>query len=166
MLSHLRRAWPAESLIHGDLKGPNIVPAGDRVLLVDWELVQWGDPAWDLGGVFQGVIVEEILGLELPERAGVSEAMESFGAVVAARRAELAFFWEAYRAARGLSPEEAGSLQERLASNTGLRLIKTAYEWCQSETRMPGRAAAILQLGINMMRQPVMATTTVLGVTG
>jgi hypothetical protein len=42
-------------------------------------------------------------------------------------------------------------------------LIKTAYEWCQSETRMPGRAAAVLQLGINMMRHPELAAPTVLG---
>ncbi len=164
MLVDMRREWTAGSLIHGDLKGTNLAVASTGPMLLDWELAQWGDPAWDLAGIFQAVISEDVLGLDLAAQTDSSQAMESLGSMVAARRPDLAAFWELYRDASGLGREEAELLRGRLALHTGLRLIKTAYEWCQSETRIPGRAAALLQLGLNMLRQPGPALPAVLGV--
>ena len=55
-LDRLRQAWSATSLIHNDIKSDNVLVStnadGCRVSLVDWELVQVGDPAWDVAGVF------------------------------------------------------------------------------------------------------------------
>lgn len=36
-------------LVHHDLKWDNIVMAGGRPILLDWEMAGLGDPAWDLG---------------------------------------------------------------------------------------------------------------------
>ncbi len=164
ILAAMRRNWIDGSLIHGDFKGSNLAVTSRGPVLLDWELAQWGDPGWDLGGVFQAVISEDVLGLELPAQADPPQATESLGAMIARRRPDLAAFWDRYRDAAELGAEAAGGLRDRLASHTGLRLIKTAYEWCQSETRMPGRAAALLQLGLNMLQQPDAAGSIVLGV--
>jgi hypothetical protein len=85
------------------------------------------------------------------------------GEMLARRREDHRAFWSAYLAERGLPAAGAAALQERVPAATGLRLIKTAYEWCQAETRMPRRAAAILQLGINMVVRPEQAMRFVLG---
>jgi hypothetical protein len=109
------------------------------------------------------VIVEDILAGELPSDGGPERLMELLGSLLAKRGKDHADFWKAYCHERGWSTGQAAELQQRLASHTGLRFIKTAYEWCQSETRMPRRAAAILQLGINMMLRPIEAAQGVLG---
>ena len=166
-LDRMREGWRASSLIHADFKWSNLafVPSnrGDRTLLLDWELAQWGDPAWDIGGAMHAVIVEDILAGELPSDGGPERLMELLGSLLAKRGKDHADFWKAYCHERGWSTGQAAELQQRLASHTGLRFIKTAYEWCQSETRMPRRAAAILQLGINMMLRPIEAAQGVLG---
>lgn len=37
------------SLVHGDYSPKNMLVCGDRVLLIDFEVVHWGDPAFDSG---------------------------------------------------------------------------------------------------------------------
>ena len=62
LLSYLGARWRSNTLVHGDVRWDNLlVPTecdvvgdlGDRstrnaLRVIDWELVQWGDPAWDL----------------------------------------------------------------------------------------------------------------------
>ena len=50
--------WQQDSLIHGDIKFTNCIvfPQSGGTLgfrIVDWELADWGDAAWDVGGVFR-----------------------------------------------------------------------------------------------------------------
>ena len=158
-LDRMRERWEPEALIHGDFKWSNLA-AGK---LLDWELAQWGDPAWDVGGAMHGVVVEDLLALELPGDGGPERLFEMLGAMLSRRRDDHRAFWSAYLTERGLPAGSAASLQERVPAATGLRLIKTAYEWCQAETRIPRRAAAILQLGINMVTRPDEALRFVLG---
>lgn len=39
----------AETLVHGDYSPKNILVYDDRLILVDYEVMHWGDPAFDLG---------------------------------------------------------------------------------------------------------------------
>jgi Ser/Thr protein kinase RdoA (MazF antagonist) len=53
--------WRPCTVIHGDVKWDNVLvrrrPDGAwRLWLVDWELAGWGDPAWDLGGIVEGIV--------------------------------------------------------------------------------------------------------------
>lgn len=152
-LDRMRESWSPECLIHGDFKWTNL--AGGKLL--DWELAQWGDPAWDVGGAMHAAIVEDLLAAELPGDVGPERLFGILGGLLARRHEDHRAFWSGYSADRGVE------LRQRLPSQTGLRFIKTAYEWCQSETRMPRRAAAILQLGINMVLRPEEALQAVLG---
>ena len=52
-------------MIHGDLKFDNIIISlneekdieiSNKILLVDWEFENIGDPAWDIGSIFQEFI--------------------------------------------------------------------------------------------------------------
>ena len=109
------------------------------------------------------VIVEDILAGDLPSDGGPERLMERLGFLLSNRMPDHAAFWKAYCQERALTAGQAAELQQRLPGHTGLRFIKTAYEWCQSETKVPRRAAAILQLGINMMLRPLEAAQSVLG---
>jgi aminoglycoside phosphotransferase (APT) family kinase protein len=151
-IDRMRERWSSETLIHGDFKWSNLT-AGT---LLDWELAQWGDPAWDVGGAMHAVIVEDLLAAELAGDDGLEGLFGMLGELLARRHEDHRGFWDSYCTVRRLDAMV-------VASQAGLRFIKTAYEWCQSETRIPRRAAAILQLGINMLLRPEEASGAVLG---
>lgn len=168
-LGRLRDGWRPTRLIHGDFKWNNVLVQTDaaglpvRVLLLDWEMAQLGDPAWDVGAAHHAFITEAVLGLELTDGTGAEAAAKLLGGVIAGLLPVHRDFWSRYLAAARLTAADAGALLDRLPSHVAVRLLKSAYEWSQAEVRMPRSAAAILQLGINMLSQPDAAREVVLG---
>jgi len=163
-LDRLRDHWRPSCLIHGDIKWQNVLTLpGGGLVLVDWEMAQLGDPAWDVASALHALITEAVLALELREGLGSGEAAGLLAASTSALRTDHQGFVRRYAAAAGLGPDEHRALVERLPAQVAARLIKTAFEWSQAEPRLPRRAAAVLQLGINMLCRPDQAGTLVLG---
>lgn len=171
-LDELRAAWRPSHLIHGDFKWSNVLVVHDaagapaRICLLDWELAQLGDPAWDVGASLHAIIAEAVLGHAFPDGLTPGEASASLGAIIPTLHATHRDVWHHYLAAAQLDGAEATALLDRLPDHVAVRLIKSAYEWSQAEVQIPRRAAAILQLGINMLRQPDQARQLVLGLEG
>ena len=168
-LDRLRDEWRPTRLIHGDFKWSNVlvhedgagIPVG--LLLLDWEMAQLGDPAWDVGAVLHAFIAEAVLGLELTEGTSPEAAAGLLGTLLPRLLPAHRDFWSGYLAAARLTDAEAEALLHRLTPHIAARLLKSAYEWSQAEVRMPRSAAAILQLGINMLLRPDAAREVVLG---
>ena len=133
------------------------------LLLLDWEMAQLGDPAWDVGAVLHAFIAEAVLGLELTEGTSPEAAAGLLGTLLPRLFPAHRDFWSGYLAAARLTDAEAEALLHRLTPHIAARLLKSAYEWSQAEVRMPRSAAAILQLGINMLLRPDAAREVVLG---
>jgi Phosphotransferase enzyme family len=55
------RRWKCSSVIHGDIKFDNVLVSGTRLSLIDWELACIGDPAWDVAGVVDGLLLPELI---------------------------------------------------------------------------------------------------------
>ena len=168
-LDRLRRDWRASALIHGDVKSSNVLVREDgqgtstQVVVVDWEMAQLGDPSWDVAGALHGFIMQAVMELELADTSAEAAAAELLGAVATRLCPAHRDFCRDYIAAAGLSEAEAGALLRRVPSHVGARLLQSAYEWSGAEREMPRRAAAILQLGINMLLKPGEAGEVVLG---
>jgi aminoglycoside phosphotransferase (APT) family kinase protein len=190
-LERLRDEWRPTRLIHGDIKWNNVLvrldaaapapthpcaPAPPRpsasapprslpsgIVLLDWELAQLGDPAWDVGAVLHAFILDAVLELEPAKGAGPGEVALLLGGAMSRLHPAHREFLTRYAAAAELTLTEADHLRARLPANVAARLIKTAFEWGQGEAQVPRRAAAIHQLGINMLRQPRTAGRVVLG---
>ena len=167
-LERLRDEWRPTRLIHGDIKWNNVLvrldgglPAG--IVLVDWELAQLGDPAWDVGAVLHAFILDAVLELEPAKGTGPGEVGLLLGGAMSRLHPAHREFLTRYAAAAELTPAKADHLRARLPANVAARLIKTAFEWGQGEAHLPRRAAAIHQLGINMLRHPRTAGRVVLG---
>jgi len=119
VLGPLRREYRFSALIHGDARLENLLlvePAANlgvkEIRLVDWELADIGDPAWDIASVLQHYAVRHIWSQD----PGIPPVL-----------AHKTFdeFWTAYEAARGGLPPGERRLAVRL---TGVRLIQSAYE--------------------------------------
>lgn len=64
-LREFDRAWAPRAPVHGDVKFDNVLvgpEAGGRLWLVDWELAGLGEPAWDLAGVADGLLLPDLIG--------------------------------------------------------------------------------------------------------
>jgi aminoglycoside phosphotransferase (APT) family kinase protein len=56
-ITRLNLSWTARTAIHGDVKFDNVLVTAEGVLLVDWELACLGEPAWDLAGIVDGLLL-------------------------------------------------------------------------------------------------------------
>lgn len=57
-LARLRAGWRRDAIIHGDVKGPNILIVGDGTIrLIDWELTGMGDERWDIAGLVHTLLI-------------------------------------------------------------------------------------------------------------
>jgi hypothetical protein len=155
-LDALRRQWTPETMIHNDIKADNILvhekdPA--KISLVDWELVQIGDPAWDIAGFLQDVIIFWV--------SSMSPALPTAEEMVASARYPLALlqsgvraFWREYRASAEIARADADRLIERAVLFSSARLIQTAYEMAQLSTSLPPTAILLLQISANLLSDP------------
>jgi hypothetical protein len=143
-IAELRDNWCGDTLIHGDARLENFYlcrPANDEAELdtrvVDWELADIGDAAWDCAGVMQHYWQEWIR--ETPASPERWEAL----------RGAIERFWAAYAAGRGEDPQPGGPAFRRATRLTGVRLIQTSYEHFArsgSWTPMVERCARTAQL--------------------
>ena len=113
-LADLRAGWRVDTLIHGDARPENFLLCRSQdetaifeTKLVDWELADFGDAAWDCANVMQFYWNQWALtGQPTPK---------SWSELASALQA----FWNAY---------EGRSSFCRVVPFTGARLIQTAYE--------------------------------------
>ncbi len=123
MLSARRTAWQAETLIHGDLKWDNCLvtstEAGREIRLVDWEIADIGDVAWDVGSILQTYLAHCLF-----TTAPASAAMD--GERIRPAQPVLRAFWTAYVAAARVA--DPASLLDRSVAFAAGRLAQTAYE--------------------------------------
>ena len=129
--------------------GPPASPA--RAWLVDWELVQLGDPAWDLGGALHVLLHNWIASIPpspgLAPGALADRALHPLPVLQTAARS----LWRAYRGAAEIPPIEADGFLLRAVAYSAARLIQSAYELAFEADQLPAPAVLLLQLGANLL---------------
>ncbi len=162
-LDSLRGQWRPDAVIHGDVRSDNVLvgspvggrePGSEDVTLVDWEMAQLGDAAWDVAGLLQDLVLFWVNSMPLAEPLGVDElaarARHPWREVQGALRA----FWHGYRQAAALAPADADELLSRAVALSAARLIQTAYEWAQPAAALPAEAVLLLQVSANLLEGP------------
>jgi hypothetical protein len=157
-LDELRRDARCEALVHGDVKSDNVLvfhEGGEtRIALVDWELVHFGDPAWDVGGAFFDLLRLWIS--SMPLTPGTSPADLMAWARVPLDRVQPAMraFWSAYRVVSGLAPGEAPGFLARAARFCAARLVQGAYEHAQDASTLANAGVMMLQVAAHVFARP------------
>lgn len=137
-LGSARRRWRRECLIHGDLRWDNCLIDGAEVgspavRLIDWEMADLGDPAWDLGGILQDYLAP----------AALAETDAS------TRHRAAAALWRAYAAAvGGVVGAAARTLLERSIAFAGVRMVQTSLEWAHRDGPQSPAIAPVLETSL------------------
>lgn len=161
-LDRVRAGWRHNALVHGDMKFDNVVMRADdqTMHVVDWELADVGDSAWDVASILQAYLTWWIATLQsVPSGEANDAAQYPLESIQPAIRA----FWDAYVSSRRLSAREADAELERAVSYAGARMLQTVYEsmaWAPSLTQ---HAVWQVQACINILKQPRAAATDLLG---
>jgi aminoglycoside phosphotransferase (APT) family kinase protein len=167
-LDLLRASWSPDTLIHNDLKGDNVLiwtrDGQTRVSIVDWEMVQRGDPAWDVGAMlrdFLGYWLNSVpLSSDMTPDDMLAKSTWPLSRLHPAARA----FWQAYRASTALDAADAGEFLLRCVRSAAARLVQSAYELSLTGQQIANLSLAMLQLAANIFTNPHEASLHLFGI--
>jgi hypothetical protein len=168
-LDRLREDWSPETLIHNDIKGDNLLvrkgpDGGVRLSIVDWELVQIGDPAWDVGNVFRDLLGYWLITVPLSGDLTPDQMLEGAALPLTALHPAARLFWGAYRLTSELEPDAESVTLQRAIRFAAARMAQGAYELCVGMPQPPNLAVVMLQLAANMLAEPAAASLQLLGI--
>ncbi len=158
-LDRLREDWVPETLVHNDLKGDNILVkrmTKERISvhLVDWELIQIGDAAWDVGAVFRDFLDYWLLSVPLSGDLTAEQMLQGAQIPLSKIHPATRAFWKAYHIAAQLDGDILGHFLLRSVRFAAARLAQGAYELSLSRQYPSNYALAMLQLATNILADP------------
>ena len=169
-LGQLRESWRRDTLIHTDMRWENCLLAprrepleARRLTIVDWELADIGDAAWDVGGMLQAYLNFWIG--SMPQDPDLApDAL----AAAAARPLEtvqpaIAALWSAYIAASEAYGADPAPFLERCVAMMGARMLVTSFEMGAWSDTLSVHALMIAQTGLNVLESPSAAARDLLG---
>ncbi|HYD68822.1 aminoglycoside phosphotransferase family protein [Azospirillum sp.] len=170
LLAHLHalgREYEFSALIHGDMKWDNFIvhPAGPNgeydFKVIDWELVDLGDAAWDIACILTSYILYVML---IPPQAGTGPAAEDrkdrtlAEAVPSMRR-----FWQVYVETRGFGEGAARVFLTRCMRHVGARLVVAVFEALFNRSALAAQAETLMETARAFLWAPDKAAADLLG---
>lgn len=165
----LRAEWRSDTLIHNDLKGDNVLvlkgeEGAAHVRIVDWEMIQTGDAAWDVGSVFRDFLGYWLSSVPLSSDLTPEQMLEGAAWPLEKLHPATRGFWNAYLASVQLGAETDGSLLLRALGFGALRMAQGAYELGLGQQHPSNLAMAMLQLAANILTEPRAASLHLFGI--
>jgi hypothetical protein len=155
---------PAHCLTHNDLKAGNCLVGPGRVpILLDWEFVALGDPAWDVGCLLADFLSDWLLSMPLGSRVGSRGLPGAATRPLESLHPSIDAFWTGYCAAATGRVEDPTSLLVRATRCAGIRLSQSAFEMCQNSSSLTAVELFFLQASWNVMERPLEAIIHLLG---
>lgn len=161
-IPQVRAEWGFTALIHGDMKWENILvapPAPDQtvpeVRIVDWELVDIGDPAWDVACTLVAYI-QPLMSAGQPGAVQLYPFAGALPAQLAHAQALCRSFWQAYAADLPGGPSAQAVLLWRVARLAAARLALAAFEMAQMQETAPPSALVAVQAAEAMIADPAL----------
>ena len=168
LLSALRSEWRYDSLIHNDMKWDNcllkIQPEGEpQLTIVDWELADIGDGAWDVGSIFKDYIMAALMNSSARAQAAAQKYPAPPPVTLETLHPSVRAFWEAYAAGRGLSGLEAHVTLLRAIRLTAGRMIVGVLEYLGGSAELGPLGQTMLQTSAGLLEAPHVAMLQLLG---
>lgn len=154
----IRTEWLPSSLIHGDIKPNNFLINQDcletghfNLRLIDWEIADLGDPAWDVAAVLQSYLLMWVMS-DTGEEAVSQVNAAAFQ--LEDMQPGIREFWSAYCQAMGLSGAKEEVFLLKTTRFCAVKLLHTSYESSVLSGQLPPQSAKMLQLSFNLLQSP------------
>lgn len=160
-LDEIRSGWQADSLMHTDLKWNNVlvVPGEDGgrpdCRIIDWEMVNRGDAAWDAATMMQSWWWYHVLSTppaELTELAGLDAFFERRGGAFEQSRPSLESFWSGF--VENLPAESHGERLTTCIRFAAARLLQTVYELQQAAEEISDQGRLLIEMSRCFLAEP------------
>lgn len=157
-LAELRAVWRYDSLIHGDMKWDNCLVEDSRITIVDWELADIGDGAWDVAAIFKDYLVTTMFNAQSRQAAkpAIAHALESL-------QPSIRSFWNGYAISRGLTAADSGLFLDRAVRFTGARMVLGVLEYVAGAQAFEPLGSSMLQTASNILEAPQIAAAQLIG---
>ena len=168
LLSALRSEWRYDSLLHNDMKWDNCLlkmqaEGEPELTIVDWELVDIGDGAWDVATIFKEYVMAVLVNASAREAAAAQNYAAPPPVTLDTLRPSVRAFWEAYASGRGLSGIEAHITLLRAIRLTAGRMIVGILEYLGGMTELGPFGNHMLQTSVGLLEAPHVAMAQLLG---
>jgi hypothetical protein len=167
-IAQLARHWRVDGLIHGDLKWDNIlidpsIEGQDAVRVVDWELADLGDAAWDVASVWSSYLTTWVFAGITGIWGTATPTAEEFSARLREMRGALLAFWEAYCSSAEIPAAESAAHRLRSLQFCGAKLAATAYECVHNNPGNLEPPRRLLRLASQILHHPLEASREIFG---
>lgn len=170
-LGNLPLEWKAHTVIHGDMRLDNVILSSEsgntessEIRIADWEFSDIGDPAWDVGGVIQDFISFWIFSMSITGMETAEEIIASNHDLLLKVQAAIGALWCAYASFSQMDNNECNRFLTRSLKYCAARLVQTAFESLIYTDEITNNAVYLLQLSLNILREPSYARVHLLGV--
>jgi tRNA A-37 threonylcarbamoyl transferase component Bud32 len=164
MLAGMRMLWQYDSLTHGDMKWDNCLLRDEDLVIVDWELADLGDGAWDVATIFKEYVVSTLTNRVMREAAKAQNLPAPAEVTVDAIRPSARAFWRAYAAARGLAGADARAYLDRAIRYTAPRMVIAVLEYCAMTQQLDAMGRQMLDTARRILAHPQIASAQLIGV--
>jgi serine/threonine protein kinase len=164
--------WEVDAIIHGDIKldnfiidlqgGVNDFGKEKQLKVVDWEMAQFGDTAWDIAGVLNDFIFW--WAIAMPDDMPPEEMIKHAKFPLANIKSGVNAFWDGYAAACKFSSDVLGRQLEKAVVFAGLRIMQTSFDISSGFDAMPPIAVLLFNIGASILSDPQRACDQLYGV--
>lgn len=170
-IAGIQAEWQPRSLIHGDIKPNNFLINRDStngqpydLRLIDWEIADLGDPAWDVAAIFQSYLLMWVMSAPDENRPSPVGAPEQSAFELDDMQPTMQHFWETYAQRMGYSEEEATAELLKATRFCAVKLLHTCYESSVHAQQLYSQSAKMLQLSFNILQSPEETIESLFGI--
>ncbi|MEP5762590.1 MAG: aminoglycoside phosphotransferase family protein [Litoreibacter sp.] len=172
LLAHLETlgaGYQFDTLIHGDMKWDNMVVhpvtkgGAHDLKVIDWELADIGDAAWDIASVFASYILYVLL--SQPQMGAVRDpkAPTRQDLLLVNAKPSMARFWESYVEMRGFDRNGGRIGLIRTMTYLAARLVVSVFEGLINNTMQMQQAVMLMDMAEQVARMPQKAAFDIIG---
>lgn len=149
--------WDRHTIINGDLKWDNVLlyKRDDLnqfdIKIIDWELIEFGDPAWDIAGILHDFLIIWINSLNI---TGIKKHDLDISMYYPLDKMKKAMrnFWRGYLQGMEINARAANTLLLKSARYCAARLVQKTYEMHANSSSLSNKGLYIIQLSRNIFK--------------
>lgn len=166
-LDRLFQTWRFETLIHADLKWDNCLldqsTGQEKLKIIDWELIDFGDRRWDVGSVFQAYLSHWIMRYYRDKSQLREQLLQNTVDSMPVMFESIATFWRAYCDGMQLAERDRSLHLLQCLEFSAIRMLSTAFESLYGIAEVSQHALALVELSQQILDAPARAAVNLFG---